>query len=344
MNTKPHENIDVEVYREILKKTYCPVDEKTTSKKALLDVIKIINSIEIPIKGLDVNIENEVEKINVKEYGFKELNDIKIEFTTDIFKERTILKLIPKTIYELEDIIELPKANNNKERQYLFLMSDTFERLKIKAENTLDITINEKHIELYAKKNIQIIKRIFYDTRSVLKRVQETGTRTDVFILLAQNAFIMNAILYLQKMFSSFYHGEKITKEDLRKQFYDCLNMDIFLRQFKEYGNSKNKEEERIKETIKNIDNSDITIGWEGNINKLITLFYDLCNIEMPNSKTLIYKDKDKIEEFIHRYFRDKNGNPIKKSTIRICMQEYREDKRAKGKNRISVAKYHDTK
>jgi len=330
MKRKAYHKIDVINFKEILKKKYSNIEEKKTTKKMLIEQIQNINNLEILIKGLEINKKKEIEKINIREYGFKESDDVKIEFVQDVFEAETRINLRPICVYELEDKIELPCSFNNKGKFYLDLISDTFERFKIKAENIITETDDITHIELYAKKNIQMAQRIFYETRMNLSNVQKKGQRTDVFIAFVQNVFLINVILYLQNMFSSFYHEKKMTKRSLKSELYDFVGMNIFMEPAAEYGNAT-----KIEEGKKNIN-----IKWNGQVNQLITVFYDFINEKMPNKKMLLEASVDDISELLNSCFVDKNGKPISKSTIDTCMKEYREDKRVKGKKRIDISKY----
>ena len=62
-------------------------------------------------------------------------------------------------------------------------------------------------------------------------------------------------------------------------------------------------------------------------------------SVDAAKGDTIIYPSGS-VLLFPKDAFVDKNGKPINRSTIRICMQEYREDKRAKGKKRIDISKY----
>lgn len=331
MKKKPHQRIDVSIFNEILKNKHCPEDDKESTKKVLLETIKKVYRVEIDIPGLDIDKKIELNKIDIREYGFKDKNDVIIEFVQDVFESKTKIILIPKTIYELEDKIELPIAINNKGKLYLAFMSDTFERLKVKAENIISETEETKHIELYAKKNIQMSQRIFYDARMVLNKMQSEGTKTEIFIVFVQNVFLINVILYLQKMFSAFYHEKLLTRKSLKTELYDSVGMNIFMEPVSEYGNVKKEAAPIEKER---------QLKWNGQVNVLATFFYDALNEKIGNKKMLLEADIEDIKYLLNKYFIDKNGNAISKETIRTCLSEYRDEKRAKGNKRIDISKY----
>ena len=323
---KQYQRIDVNIFREILKSNFCPTEEKGYSKKILIETIQEINKTEIILKGLKLNHKKEFAKINFREFGFKEQKDIKIEVIEDIFENKTIIILKPKTVYELEDQIELPSPSNNKQKFYLALMSDTFERIVIKADNILDETENKNHIELYASKNIQKMTRIFHEAKNLLTKIQKQNDNSDKFFVYVQTIFISNTILYLQKTFSGFYKDKLYSKKTLKSELCESIGINMFMEPRADYGRT---EEPKIGIAYKKK-------IWNGNINILITLIYDLMQI------SLLDDDTKWAEAFIYNTFLNKNGKEISKETIRICLQKFREDKRAKGKKRIDISKYVD--
>jgi len=331
MQTKSYQRTDVSIFKEILRKKFCPEDDKGASKKVLLEMIQRINEKEIIIDGLEIDKKKEQNNINVREFGFKENSDVKFDFVQDVFENKTKMVMTAKTIYELEDKIELPYPANNKGKLYLAFISDTFERLKIKAENVVSATNETKYIELYAKKNIQVAQRIFYDARMLLNRTQIKGDRNIIFLVFVQNVFIINVILYYQNMFSSFYNEKKMTKKSLKAELYDSVGMNIMMEPVAEYGKNE-KEEELIEE--------ERIFQWNGQVNVLATFFYDALNEKLSNKKMLLDADKEDIKYILNKFFVDKNGNAISKETIRTCLTDHRDEKRAKGKKRIDISKY----
>ena len=95
---KPYQRINVNVFREILKNKFCPEEEQGTSKKVFLEMIQKINRVEIIIKGINLNRKKVINDINFNEYGYKDKIDAKIEIEEDVFEEKSIVILKPKTI------------------------------------------------------------------------------------------------------------------------------------------------------------------------------------------------------------------------------------------------------
>ena len=319
---KPYQRTDVNVFREILKNKFCPDEEKGTSKKVLLEMIQQINKVEIKINGLNINKNSVIENINFKEFGIKERNDVKIEFIEDLFNDKTKMIIKSKVIYDLEDFVELPRPINNKQKQYLALMSDTFERIKIKAENILEETDEPKNIEIYANKNIQKIARIFYDAKILLQKVQRHNDQTNRFFLYVQNIFIINTILYFQKMFSAYYKEKNYSQNTLKSQLFDSVGINLFMEPTAEYGKQEEGDEYMI---------------WTGQINVLVTMYYDLMQ------KGLIKNDAKYVEDYIYKNYRNKHGKRLSRATINTCLKEYRSEKRAPENKKIDISKYIET-
>lgn len=320
---KAYQRIDVDIFRKILTGKFCPNEEKGASKKVLLEMIQEINKVEIKLKRKNIDKTKIIENINFNEYGFKEQKDVKISFSETLFEE-TLIVLQAKNIYELEDSIELPTPKGIKQKQYIALMSDTFERLKIKCENILDETEQKSQIELYVTKNLQKLSRTYYDAKNLLKKYRkEKQENINQYFVYVQTIFIINSILYLQKIFSAFYHEKNYSQVSLKYELFDAVGPDILSESAAEYGI---------------IDNTENKLKWMWQINQLATFYYDL------NKANIIEATPRQLEDYIVNNYVDKKGNPISRATIKTCLNEYRPDKRAKGKKRIDISKYIEMK
>lgn len=152
MNRKAHTVVCVNVFNEILKKEYCPEVIKGTNENILIDVIKRINTVKVEFEGTDLNLKRELRKLNYKRYGFRERADFDYEVQRDVLEDITILKLIPNKTYKLEDDLNLEKTKSRKLNLYKRLLGDTYERLKTKSENIIDVCDNTNDIKLFAQK------------------------------------------------------------------------------------------------------------------------------------------------------------------------------------------------
>lgn len=331
MELKNYNQIIVNIFKEVLQKG-SNVNYVNGLKKDTLQLVQINNRKEFIMAGLNIDQSSILDKINYHEYGFKNKKEALIMVETDIFKNETKIILTPKHIYELEDFILLPKSNNKKNIAFQLILADAFERVKIKSENIIRVTNQSKFIELFASKNIQMANRIYYDARNELRKQQIVGDKQAIFNLIVLNIHLINLILYLQKMFSSFYNDEKYSRLDLRTQLHDTFNLDVMLEHFDTYPS--------IKQNIQLPKLDNLKFVWNGQINTLITLFYELMNTSITHGKMLLECKNEDIIELLNSFFEDKNGNPINKTTIEICLKDYRDDKRAKGKKRLDISNY----
>jgi hypothetical protein len=317
---KAHQRIDVNVFREILSGKYNPTAEKGTSKKKLLELVQEISQVKIKIKGKSINRNKLIDQINFREFGYRNREDVKITFKETVFEETEMI-LQTKVIYDLEEGIELPTTISLKQKQYHAILSDIFERLKIKCDNVLNDTDEHQQIALYASKNIQAITRIFYEAKTMLKKSKKQKSNKDRFNIYVQTLFISNCILYLQNMFSSYYHEKSYTKNNLKLEMYDSIGPELFSEPTAEYRN--------YKET-----NNTNKIRLKDNSNVIITLYYDMMK------HGLIENNPKLVEDRIHNTYVSKNGTPISRSTIYTALKNYRPEKRAKGDKRIDITKY----
>jgi len=138
-------------------------------------------------------------------------------------------------------------------------------------------------------------------------------------------------IIYLQNRFKCFYKGEPFSKEEFRSNLLQSIG-NRFLADFSDCNNQPNMN------LVNNYD--DLKIKWNGQINTLITLCYDLMHCTMNDDDVLIECSNDDIKKLLIRNFVDKKGKPINPLTIETCLNDNRKEKRASGKKRIRVPVY----
>ena len=327
--SKSHNRTDVNIFRELTKREYF-IENWLNSQKALLKVIESVHKSEIIISGYNVNRKKELRNINASKFGFRDFEDIKFEFIQDVFDKNTRILLLPTKVYEMEESFDIPKTNDSRILGYTLLLSDTLERIKIRAEYVLSDTKEIKNIELYAKKNILMAHKVFNETILLLQKAKKKNDRTEICIGYIQNVYIINLISYLQDLFGTFYSDRKYLRETLRNKLYEVINLNAFL----ELIESKQQD---LNGTI--IDDG-ATLKWNGQVNSLVTLFYDLMHNTPPNNKPLLEAGVEDVKYILTNFFTDKNGNFINEKTIETYLKEYRDEKRAKGKKRIDILKY----
>lgn len=328
MKQSPHQRVDVKIFKEILKfnfNSYIEINKHLN----LLEIVQKFNTIELSREGLIKNKEIEINKLNFSQYGFKKLVDFKSNFRECDIENTTTIRLIPNKSYILDDIIQIPKAFDLRGKIYIEFLSDVFERLKIKAEYILLFSEASIDIELYAKKNIQMAQAIFNDAKLLLQKAQTNNNQTDLFAYYIFNIFIVNTLMFYQKMFSFYFNEKTISNEQMKSELFDLSNSIIFSNYLNNTGvNTK------LFDLLENFQ-----IKWNGNINVLMTIIFELMN--KPIGKLFMMDvDEEKLKLFLTTFVVDKNGMPLKRITIDTCLKSYREDKRAKGNTKIDIEKY----
>ncbi|MDD4149242.1 MAG: hypothetical protein PHE33_04380 [Bacteroidales bacterium] len=335
MSGDAHRSIDVDVFKEILENEFFTGDRNRNEIPELLDLVKKTNTIEKRIPGIDLDIKKELAKIKFKQYGFKNKADFAYEYKQDVFENETIILLVPQKVYELEDTVKsLPVPYCEKGKKLLMLLSDTYERLKIKAKNILQNTTSDDQITHYAKKNIQIALRNCYDARMLLVKIQKTKNRDAIFLVFMANVFMINVVAYLTKMFNSYYSDVKNDKGRQKAELYDVMDLNVIMEPEVEY--KKKKAQEKAVE----FDMPQIRLKVQ--TNQFLTLVYDILNFKTEEITQLLEIDQKELEEILSKVVYDKKGNLLKKSTINTCLKQSREDKRVSGSKRIDVLKCFD--
>ncbi len=334
MSGEAHRSIDVDVFKEILENEFFTGDRNGNAIPDLLDLVKKTNTIEKRIPGIDLDIKKELAKIKFKQYGFKNKTDFAFECKQDVFENETIISLVPQKVYELEDTVKsLPVPYCEKGRKLLMLLSDTYERLKIKSKNILQNTTSDDQITHYAKKNIQIALRNCYDARMLLVKIQKTKNRDAIFLVFMANVFMINVVAYLTKMFSSYYSDAKNDKGRQKVELYDVMDLNVIMEPEAEY-----KVKQKIKDAEDDIDFPKIV--WNKQTNQLLTAIYDIYHLKDEENNPLLGIDMKNLQDLVQKIFLDKNRKTLNRLTIKTCLSESREDKRSQGNKRIDVKKY----
>ncbi|MDD2200527.1 MAG: hypothetical protein PHF99_07835 [Bacteroidales bacterium] len=333
MYSEAHKSIDVDVFKEIIENEL--FHAKLEEKFNLLELVRKVNGVEIRIPGLDIDRKKETANIKFKQFGFKAKTDFDLEFRKDVFENETIIKIVPKKVYELQDRVKrLPEPYCDRGKLLLALLSDSFERLKIKSKNIIHNSDNDKQIGHYAKKNIQMAKRNCYDARLFLHKIQKTKNKDAIFLTFMANIFMINVLTFLQKMFSSYYNEKEIERLKQKVELYDAIDLNVLMEHKAEYVVAN--KQEQFDDDI----SDDFRIKVNGQINALVTVFYDLRNKQLQNGKNFLEGSDKAFIHILSNNFFDKKGNPVKPSTIIKCLQDYNDDKRAKGDKRHDIDPY----
>lgn len=332
MYSEAHKSIDVDVFKEIIENEL--FHAKLEEKFNLLELVRKVNGVEIRISGLDIDRKKETANIKFKQFGFKAKTDFDLEFRKDVFENETIIKIVPKKVYELQDRVKrLPEPYCERGKLLLALLSDSFERLKIKSKNIIHNSDNDKQIGHYAKKNIQMAKRNCYDARLFLHKIQKTKNKDAIFLVLMANVFMINVLSFLQKMFSSYYEETYIEKIKQKAELYDAINLNSIMEPQETYVTKK-----PVKDNVPI--NEESFLKWNLPVNVLATLFYDLMHQTVEDNLPYLEADTKAVQEMLHKHFVNKEGKKLNKNTIATCLKESREDKRASENKKIDVQRY----
>ncbi len=319
--------IDTNIFREALF-VEATKETKRYGNQFVFEKIQDLNRTKITIDGINLSKEEVFTSINIREYGYKQRKDVIITSLTNLDNNQTEVVFVPKVIYELIDYIELPKSVNRHTEVFKVLLSDSFERFKIKAEYVICHVQNSKEIKLYVNKTTQFLDRLFYDVNLELGKWSSKDNKTVSFKLLTLAIFNIYLLIYMQKMFSNFYDGgNKYTKNELFVKLLDKVSLSNLCNIMK---CDKDSQYDSLIELL---------FKWNGNINILITALYDALHAnvnELGDSKLLECSNKDLVA-FLSTFVVDKKGKKLSVSTIETCLNEKRPDKRAKGDKRIDV-------
>jgi len=91
--------------------------------------------------------------------------------------------------------------------------------------------------------------------------------------------------------------------------------------------NNTNSTQDRI--SFSNTDSTRQKLIWRGNINKLVTIFYELANSELYQGKPVLQATTHELIDLIYNNFLDKDGNDLSRDTIATILRPGRADKRS---------------
>jgi len=322
--------VDVDIFNEILKEKYDYEKCSNKSKAYLLGKVQQAQTVEIQIAGTNKNKRQLLDGMDVSQHGFKSKNDLKAEFHFDSDEDKTTIRLIPTKVYELEDKVREASNPENSCHQMAVLLSDAFERLKVKAMHVIKVSSNEEQVRHYAKKNIQVITRMCYEGKMRLEKIQIIGSQEAIFSVYLQNIFLMNVLAYLNNMFSHYYVDKRFNEKDFKIKMYETFELSKFVKA-KSFQSNMVAEEPKLTYLTR------LKLKWNKKINVLATLIYELLKLRDENGEPWLEGDIKLISEIVHEHVVDKNRKPISKDTFHTCLKDSREEKRANEGNRIKI-------
>ncbi|PLX05717.1 MAG: hypothetical protein C0596_19155 [Marinilabiliales bacterium] len=319
-----YQKTDVSIFKKIFeRKFFCKT--KNINERKVKDYIRELYLEEISYPGLELDVQKEISKLNLQEYGFNSIDDVDIEIKKYVFNESTSIILRPKTFFENGERFGIPQYDHFEKELFIMFLGDTFERLKIKAENIIHTCVCDKHIEFYAKKNIQVLSSSFDDANNYMNEICIREDNLKFFRVYVLNTYIYNSLMFYQNRFNEFYLEEKHLINDMRMKLVNSIGIHTIIEPL-----FSNKCDELDNEFIKDFE----PIPWNGQTNVLVTLFYDF--LKEKRIKTNIKN----VVLLIYWCFRDKNGKRISKLTIETILKDYRSEKRASGNKRIDLGRF----
>ncbi len=152
--------------------------------------------------------ESIIEGFDITELGYQFKEDVEILIRKNDKKKVHELIARPKRIYPLEDHFSIPDPPDKKSAYFLALISDEFERVKIRANKVLNSTCKKKHIALFAHKNIQRARKIQYDVRYMITKIAKPWSSVtdnpDAYVIFVLDMFLSRIISFYQQLFQPF--------------------------------------------------------------------------------------------------------------------------------------------
>jgi hypothetical protein len=260
----------------------------------------------------------------------------------------------PGKQYDLNEPIDLPAFVNPKCNHYVGFMGDEFERIKIRAEKVYVSGTKESGVKEYASKHVQMLKKLFYEAKLLLKKVQTDGKAEDIYIVFAANLFIIRIILFYQKFFRIYLPASPDAEEILFNEVLKELSLrklcSLFPCEKHGYGEylkktylEKQGQRESHASEVNEVPAESFfekktlpvqerpakyqPIKMNGQVNVFVDIFVQLLeNCETPDGP-MIETTRENLEKFLTANFLDKNGKPLNPFTVNTILKPYRTDK-----------------
>jgi hypothetical protein len=208
MRNKLHQQTDLLIYEEIASGRLNPRLHPNSELQFLKDLVIIANTKTFCTCRIDDDPARLIKGFDITELGYQYREDAEIVVKVDT--EQKVHQIIarPKRIYQLEDQFSIPDPPDKKSAYFLALISDEFERVKIRANKVLSSTGKKKHIALFAHKNIQRAKKIQYDVQYMLAKIHKHWSSVtdnpDAYVILVLDFFLARIITFYQQLFQPF--------------------------------------------------------------------------------------------------------------------------------------------
>jgi len=367
MASKNYDQIHINIYSEIVNGKYNPCQSKFNKPEVLRNLVIEANTVKAASLPASENPSEYVENTDFLAFGYKKVKDYEVEIKPiSNGKHEIIIK--PTRIYDLLEVMDIPQFVSLKCNSFVEFMGDEFERVKVRADWVLENSNDEKVVASYAVKHVQKAKKIFYESKRLLREVQKTDNPEDIYIFFALNLFVVRTILFYQKMFRPYLTLPPDTEEHLFHEVIKELSLrklctlfpcgksgygDYIKKSFIERAGQTesvvNETPVEYSETVSEEKSQPVTVGTtkyerikvNGQINVLVDVFIQMLEeIEVPEGKFL-ETSRENLQDFLIASFKDKNDKAFSLYTIRTILKPYRTDKHIKKESprRIDLSK-----
>ncbi len=341
--------------------------------KDVLSIVRKVNTKmiyeNVPLSKVNMHSES----FNFQALGYRSLDDFSITTTTGKTSEFVNISVTPLCFYELDEKFNLAPAPDNRSKIILGLLKDEFERIKYRALYILESSTDENQVTFYAKKNIMFVKTCFHNHKMLFHDLftlhPDYIHDADAYIHYNINYFLIKLRLFYEKLFEYFLGSGRKTEKQLLAELFQ-LNPTLMYQQNTKTSSVSEPETEIVSsEPIKQRFAADTslamayeTIGkahnfsaekvrqlmelsgkvkWNGNINTLGDIIYQLMNELKENNTPNLEASPDDIANIVSLLFIDKENNPLSRSSIKTSLYSGRSDKRPKpgSKAKIDVQK-----
>jgi hypothetical protein len=366
MRNKIHHQTDLHVYEEIVSGKLNPGRLEYSELSVLQNLVVKANTRVISTCRMEEDPRRLIHATDITELGYRSHEDAEIEVRSNPDKKLYELIVKPKRSYNLEDHFNIPEPPDRKSAYFLALISDEFERIKIRANKVLNSTVKKKHLSLFAHKNIQRARKIQYDVHFMLSKIHKPWSpvtdNPDVYVIIVLEMFLSRIIAYYDQLFRPFmiaipkdeqpnsvipvtpiylkypYLYSEITEKT--KAYNLHLDGSIFDHQFSRQVNKlKDLSESKLeyhaginphkKPSLNNGTNHEGTrLKWNGQLNVLVDIMLQLASAHKVNGRPVLEATPDELSLFIRENFLDKEGREISHFTLDTYLKPNRDDKK----------------
>ena len=356
---------DLNIYDDLINGHLRPFLPENSKLCNIKNLVKEANTRTI-LKAIDKsNVNKLLDEMDLTIYGYRSINDINIDIVPASNGKIADVVIKPRKIYNFKDYIDIPPAPDQKSAQFLSLISDEFERIKIRSKKVLESTDCERKLSLYANKHIIKAKQIAYDARFLFSEIQNKGQfindNPDVYILFVFNLFLIRLIIYYRKFFKPFVAPSSETEQNLRMEFFYSLPVHIkypylfnkfsspsgssfianendntvyFPKSSLPQSSDSNSLDTVNKTANQNLSNSSFKkIPWNRGTNVLVDVLLSLSAKFQLKGQSPMTATNEQIQSLIINNFVDKNGNNFSEETINSYLKPAHSDKLPKDKS-----------